>query len=95
VALESVMNKIKLILSASILLLSAQVNASIVNSTNTDTAIGNGRPADLQGLEWLSLDHAINQSRDQIWGNFTDSYGTDWDRDDLRYAIRPIMVWKL
>ena len=51
------MNKIKLILGASLLLIaSVQVNAAIINATNTNTEYATGSFANLQGLEWLSLE---------------------------------------
>lgn len=49
-----------------------------------------GKTVALQGLEWMSLEHTANISRNTIEdaNGFTDRYGTTWASDDWRYATR-------
>jgi hypothetical protein len=76
------MEKIKTILTASFMLLvSVQVNAAIIDITNTNTEYASGLFADLQGLDWLTLDQTHKVSRNSIengYGGFVD--------DGWRYA---------
>lgn len=64
-------------------LLSTMVNvqAAIISSETVDTEIGNGNFANLQGLEWLSLDETAGQSRDQIEAGYGGLLEAGW-----RYA---------
>ena len=77
------MNKLRLILAASILLLAGQVGAAIINAANTDTEYSAGFHADLQGLEWLSLDETMGQSVNSILGGYGGFKDEQW-----RYANR-------
>ena len=78
------MGKIKLFLGASILLLvSGQVNAGIINIANTNTEYDTGKFADLQGLNWLTLDETQNQSRQSVLDGFGGYIDNGW-----RYATR-------
>jgi hypothetical protein len=62
---------------------SATVSAGIINEFNTDTEYAANKFADLQGLEWLTLDVAVGQSRDSIEGGYGGLIDDDW-----RYATR-------
>ncbi len=69
------------------LLVFATANATIISGSHTTTG---GKTVALQGLEWLSLDHTQQMSRDQVEnaGGWTDRYGTSWNAGDWRYASR-------
>jgi hypothetical protein len=90
------MDKIKLILSFSILLLSGQVNSAVIDTKNVNAEYAPGKIADFQGLQWLSLDVTSNISRDTTVNGFlgTDSIFYNYDSnasnitDSWRYATR-------
>ncbi len=67
--------------------ISSMAKAAIISGTHTTAG---GKSVALQGLEWLSLDHTQNMSRNTIEavGGWTDSYGTVWGDSDWRYANR-------
>jgi hypothetical protein len=75
--------KIRAILGALVLLVSVQANADIINATNTNTEYAPSLNADLQELEWLSLDETLGQSVDSILGGYGGYIGQGW-----RYANR-------
>ncbi len=75
------MERLKVILGTSVLLFSSIINAAIINITNTDTSLNNGNFADLQGLEWLSLDETRGLSRIEIEANVGGFLDDNW-----RYA---------
>ena len=83
------MGKIKLILGAAILLLvSGQVNAEIVSASSTNTEYAPGLNADLQGLEWLSLEQTAGLSRYDVEDGFTSADGTTYAPGEWQYATR-------
>lgn len=50
---------------------------------------GNSKSVNLSGLEWLSLDHTLGMSRDDIDGkDWTDTKGNSWNSNEWRYATR-------
>ena len=75
--------KIRTIIGASILLLSGQVNAAVINVVNTNTEYGVGFNADLQGRDWLSLDATAGFSRNEVDGMLDTIEGGGWE-----YATR-------
>ena len=78
------MGKIKIILGASILLfVSVQVNADIIDANNTNTEYAPGKYADLQGLQWLTLDETLGESYDSIISGYNGLTNDGW-----RYATR-------
>lgn len=78
------MNKMKLVLAISILLVSGQGYAAIISLTNTNTEYSAGLFADLQGLEWLTLDETLGVSRSSI----EDGSSGNWLNEGWRYASR-------
>ncbi|MCZ6883551.1 MAG: hypothetical protein O7F15_11200 [Gammaproteobacteria bacterium] len=73
------MDKLRAILGTSLLLLvSVQVGAAIINVTNTNTEYAPGLFANLQGLEWLSLDETQNQSRDSLSAGYGGLLADGW-----------------
>jgi len=76
--------KLKNILASICLVtLSSTASAGIISG---EYATEGGKSVNLQGLEWLSLDHTQGMSRNDIEGGFTDKYGTVWAEDDWEYA---------
>jgi hypothetical protein len=70
---------IKRLLTASLLLLvSVQVSAAIISAINTNAEFESGKFADLQGLEWLSLDVTAGKSRSEIDAGFDDLLLNGW-----------------
>lgn len=47
-----------------------------------------GKIVNLQGLEWLSLEHTANLSTNEIKDGFTDNYGITYSGEEFRYATR-------
>ena len=66
-----------------LLLLPLQGYTAIININNTDTEYVSGKYADLQGLEWLSLDETAGKSRKKL----EQGYG-GYLNDGWRYASR-------
>jgi len=65
-------------------LLTSNVQAAVINNTNTNTEFKTGEYADLQGLDWLSLDMTAGQSRQDVERDYYGGYLIDgW-----RYASR-------
>lgn len=77
------MGKIKLILGASILLFTSIANAAIINAFNTNTEYAPHLNADLQGLDWLTLDNTLGESPNTVNGLLDTYEGGGW-----RYATR-------
>jgi hypothetical protein len=76
------MGQIKPLLGTLILLLvSVQAGAAIINASNTNTEYDKGVFADLQGLEWLTLDETKGQSRISIESGYGGFFADGW-----RYA---------
>jgi len=69
----------------SILFVTNTASASIISG---DHFTDEGKSVDLQGLEWMTLDHTAGFSRNDIENGFTDRYGTSWAADDWRFATR-------
>ena len=64
---------------------SSFANAGIISGLQkTDL----GKNVDLQGMEWLSLEHTAGLSRFDIENGFTDRYGQVWAAGEWRYATR-------
>jgi hypothetical protein len=59
------------------------VHASLIDITNTDTEYLSGKNADLQGLQWLSLDLTEGVTRTSIESGFGGYFSDNW-----RYASR-------
>lgn len=79
--------KFKIIVASIILSVSLNNNAGIISGTHyTDL----GKLVDLQGLEWMSLEHTAGLSRNLIEDSngFTDRYNTDWAAGEWVYASR-------
>ena len=58
-------------------------SADILSGTHfTD----DGKEVDLQGLEWLSLDHTAGLSRTDVEDGFVDNFGNEWQAGEWRYA---------
>ena len=77
---------IKAALTASVLMTTCfNANAGFVSGTHTTAE---GKVVDLQGLEWMSLEHTVGISRDDIEDGFTDRYGTTWNAGEWSYATR-------
>ena len=81
----SMFNKFSVLLGSAICAISLNTSASIISGVHT---LSDGREVALQGLEWLSLEHTANMSRNEVEGGFTDQYGMVWADDDWRYASR-------
>lgn len=66
-------------------MVSLAANAGIVSGTHTTAG---GKSVDLQGLEWLTLDHTNGISRDLIEDDngWTDNYGNTYSGSEWRYA---------
>ncbi len=79
------MKFIQLTLAATALLFSSVSSAIIISGSHTTS---NGKSVDLQGLEWLSLDHTQNMKRADVEGGFTDTFGATFSASDWRYATR-------
>jgi len=78
--------KLSAILISSILAAgSIFANASIISGTQTTSG---GKAVDLQGLEWMSLDHTAGLRRTDIELGFTDRYGTVRGAGEWIYASR-------
>jgi len=79
--------KINLILAALILMVSGQVGAAIISGTYFTE---DNKKVDLQGLEWLSLDHTAGLSRTYIESDegWTDQFGNSYSANEWRYATR-------
>jgi len=60
-------------------------NASILSGPQSTSG---GKAVDLQGLEWMSLDHTAGLSREDIELGFTDRYDTVWGAGEWIYASR-------
>lgn len=60
-------------------------NSAIISGTQVTN---DGKTVDLQGFEWMSLEHTAGLSRSEVEGGFTDTYGTIWNVSDWRYATR-------
>ncbi len=77
---------IKLVAVAMFCFTSASHATFISGNHQTD----GGKIVDLQGLEWLSLDHTMELSRDYVEdaSGFTDNYGTYFSAGEWRYATR-------
>lgn len=59
---------------------------------STASTLSNGSTPDLQGLEWLSLDHTRNYSYNDVdsmlASGLVDVYGTTWAANTWRYATQ-------
>lgn len=60
-------------------------DASILSGPQSTSG---GKAVDLQGLEWMSLDHTAGLSREDIELGFTDRYDTVWGAGEWIYASR-------
>ena len=60
-------------------------NASVISG---DLYTDDGKLVELQGLEWLSLEHTSGMSVEDIANGFTDSYGNTWQSGHWRHASR-------
>lgn len=75
--------RIRLIVTSILLLLWAQVNADIIDAHSTNTEYAPGKYADLQGLQWLTLDETLGESYDSIISGYKGLTNDGW-----RYATR-------
>lgn len=71
------------ILAVVLLIASGQSLAAIISEGNVSTEYATGQFANLQGLEWLSLDETQNQSRISVTAGFGGFIADGW-----RYATR-------
>ena len=60
-------------------------DASILSGPQSTSG---GKAVDLQGLEWMSLDHTAGLSREDVELGFTDRYDTVWGAGEWIYASR-------
>lgn len=75
------------VLAISLATASLTASADVIDSSSM---LSNGNVPDLQGLEWLSLDHTRNMSYLDVSGmlgsGLTDTYGNTYEPNTWRYA---------
>lgn len=63
----------------------SSANANIITGPQTTDG---GKVVNLQGLEWLSLNQTVGQSRLDVEAGFTAANGDVWAKDEWQYATR-------
>lgn len=85
------MNKcIKLAFSLALSTVAVSANAGLISGEQSfQNSQGQAQQVNLQGLEWLSLDHTFGIAREDIENQaWTDNNGTTWQAGDWRFATR-------